>query len=380
VAAVVITDLSKAFPCGRGRAIAAVNGLNLTLADGEWLALVGPSGCGKTTLLRLMAGLETPDAGSIAVEGRDLRGVPPQERKVAMVFQQHALYPHMTARENLSFGLRLRRVPPAEAQQRVAWLAGRLGLEDCLERRPGQLSGGQCQRVALGRALARRPRVLLLDEPFSNLDAPLRAQLRELLKELHRELRLTVLHVTHDQSEALAAGRRVAVMNAGALQQVGLPAEVYGQPASLLVAQFIGAPPMNLLAGKIQQCGAALCFTVRTDSAPADAGSLLLELTPAQQSRLMVRRGLDVVLGIRAEHLRLEPAPGGTTVEQSFEAWVSEVESLGWQSRIALKVGSVSLLALSVAAALPAVAQKVTVFVSAEDALFFDPVTRQRVA
>ena len=380
MASIVIENLAKNFPGGKGRSISAVTALNLTLTDGEWLALVGPSGCGKTTLLRLVAGLEVPDAGNIAMDGRDLRGVPPPERDVAMVFQHHALYPHMTVRENLGFGLRLRRVPSAEAERRVTEMAGRLGLQECLERRPAQLSGGQCQRVALGRALVRRPRVLLLDEPFSHLDAPLRQQLRELVKELHRELGLTVLHVTHDQSEALAAGGRVAVMAGGTLHQVGTAAEVYRAPASLVVAQFLGAPPMNLLRGRLRQCGAGVCFAVRAEAAPADTGELLLQLSPAQESQLTPACGTELVVGIRAEQLLLdEPASDGA-VRQSFEACVSEVESFGWHSRIGLKLGGVRLFAVSAAAVVPGVGDKVTVFVRRESAVFFDAATGRRLA
>ena len=246
MAVITVQSLTKIFPVleWNGSAIAAVDDVGLAVADGELLALVGPSGCGKTTLLRLIAGLEEATSGHIAIAGEDQRGVPPERRDVAMVFQTLALYPHMTARGNLEFGLKLRRTPTAEMEARVNETAKLLGIGDCLTRRPAELSGGQRQRVALGRALVRRPKVLLLDEPFANLDAPLRRELRRELQRLHQELKLTTILVTHDQAEALALGQRVAVMNAGKLEQVGAPAELRERPASLFVAAFFDDRPV----------------------------------------------------------------------------------------------------------------------------------------
>ena len=243
MAAITIQELTKTFPAPKwdGSAITAVTGLNLTVFAGELLALVGPSGCGKTTLLRLVAGLEEATSGSLAIDGQDQRGVPPEQRDVAMVFQTLALYPHMTARGNLEFGLKLRKSPAAETEARVSDTARLLGITDCLARRPAELSSGQRQRVALGRALVRRPKVLLLDEPFANLDAPLRREMRRELQRLHRELALTTILVTHDQAEAMALGQRVAVMNAGKLEQVANPAELRAKPASRFVEGFLDA-------------------------------------------------------------------------------------------------------------------------------------------
>ena len=241
MADIAIQSLTKIFraPEWNGSSIPAVDGLSLSVPGGELLALVGPSGCGKTTLLRLIAGLEEPTSGDITIAGVDQHGVPPARRDVAMVFQTLALYPHMTARGNLEFGLKLRKTPGAEMETRVSETAKLLGISDCLTRRPAELSSGQRQRVALGRALVRRPKVLLLDEPFANLDAPLRREMRRELQRLHRELKLTTILVTHDQAEALALGQRVAVMSAGRLEQVAEPETVRTQPATPFVAAFL---------------------------------------------------------------------------------------------------------------------------------------------
>jgi multiple sugar transport system ATP-binding protein len=226
----------------------AVRDMSLTVDDGELLVLVGPSGSGKSTVLRLIAGLDRPTSGRILINGEDITDHPPQQRDLAMVFQSYALYPHMTVQENLSFGLRMRRTPPAEIAARVAQAAAHLGIEGLLQRRPSQLSGGQQQRVALGRAIVRQPRAFLFDEPLSNLDPALRLGTRGQLAGLHRGLNATMIYVTHDQEEAMTLGTRIGVMRDGSLEQVDRPAVVYRRPANTFVAQFIGSPPMNLLA------------------------------------------------------------------------------------------------------------------------------------
>lgn len=234
-----LEQLTKSFAARNGQPVAAVREISFALAKGQLLTLVGPSGCGKTTTLRLVAGLETPDAGIIKLDDRVANGVPPKDRDVAMVFQQHALYPHMTAAENMALGLTLRGIGRAEISQRVKELADKLAITKSLSRKPSELSGGERQRVALGRALIRKPGILLLDEPFANLDAPLRRELRRELLRLHREQNLTTLLVTHDQAEALALGERVAVMNQGRIEQIGTPAELRTQPATPFVAAFL---------------------------------------------------------------------------------------------------------------------------------------------
>jgi len=244
VAAITLDGVTRTYPGGHH----ALRSLDLDVADGEFLVLVGPSGCGKSTLLRLVAGLDAPTAGRIRIGGTDVTDVAPQARNVAMVFQSYALYPHMTVRENLGYGLKVRGEPRDRITARTAAVARALEIEGLLDRRPGQLSGGQRQRVALGRAMVREPRAFLLDEPLSNLDPALRTQARAELLRLYRRLGTTTLYVTHDQEEAMTLGTRVAVMREGRIEQIAPPAELYDRPAGTFVARFIGAPPMNLVA------------------------------------------------------------------------------------------------------------------------------------
>jgi ABC-type sugar transport system ATPase subunit len=247
MASIRLDSVWKTYPNGH----VAARGVELSIADGEFMVLVGPSGCGKSTALRMIAGLETPSQGKVMIGERDVTEVPPQERDVAMVFQSYALYPHMTVRDNLAFGLRMRGAASAAISQRVDAAAKALGLERVLDRKPGQLSGGQRQRVALGRAIVREPMVFLFDEPLSNLDAKLRLETRAELARLHRRLAATMVYVTHDQEEALTLGSRVAVMSEGRVEQVGPPLEVYRRPATIFVATFVGSPAMNLLPAEL---------------------------------------------------------------------------------------------------------------------------------
>jgi sn-glycerol 3-phosphate transport system ATP-binding protein len=283
--------------------VAAVDDLSLTVADGEFLILVGPSGCGKTTALRMVAGLEKVTSGRIAIDGRIINDVSPRNRDIAMVFQNYALYPHMTVFRNLAFGLRQRKVQAGEIDRRVREVSEMLGLDDLLGRRPAQLSGGQRQRVAMGRALVREPRAFLLDEPLSNLDAKLRVQMRAELKRLHQHLGVTTIYVTHDQVEAMTLGDRIAVLSGGKLQQLGPPQEVYDHPANIFVAGFIGSPPMNLLRAT------AVSGTIT-------AGDLQLDIPGVADG--------EVVVGIRPEALR--PAGDGLP---SVPFTIDVVEPLG---------------------------------------------------
>jgi ABC-type sugar transport system ATPase subunit len=299
VARVAFEDVTKVYP----GAVVAVQGLSLEAADGEFLILVGPSGCGKTTALRMVAGLERISDGTISIGERVVNDVPPKDRDIAMVFQNYALYPHMTVERNLAFGLRQRRTSREDVRRRVDEVSRMLGLEDLLQRRPGQLSGGQRQRVAMGRALVREPDVFLLDEPLSNLDAKLRVQMRSELKRLQGRLGVTTIYVTHDQVEAITLGERIAVLSDGVLQQVGRPQEVYDDPDNVFVASFIGSPPMNLLKGT-------------ATSGRVAVGDLAFD-------HAQVPNG-DVLVGIRPEGLR----PVGRD-HAGFELRVEVVEPLG---------------------------------------------------
>ena len=243
VARVDIADLSKQFQGPRGETVQALRNVDLVVEDHEWMVLVGPSGAGKTTLLRLIAGLEDITEGTISIGGQVMNRVPPKARDVAMVFQNHALYPHLTAGENLAFGLKLRKLPRAEIEQRVNAVVDLLGIRSCLDRLPRALSGGERQRVALGRAWVRQPKVFLFDEPLSSLDAPMRVEMRAELLRLRDRRGTTMIYVTHDQAEALKLGDRIAVMHQGTIQQVAAPAELYRRPANLFVAGFVGPPP-----------------------------------------------------------------------------------------------------------------------------------------
>jgi multiple sugar transport system ATP-binding protein len=245
MASVTLEGIRKTYPNGH----VAARDLNLQIADGEFMVLVGPSGCGKSTALRVIAGLETPSGGRVLIGDKDVTGLPPQERDIAMVFQNYALYPHMTVRQNLGFGLRMRGADPAVIAERVVKVAQALLLDQVLDRKPGQLSGGQRQRVALGRAMVREPQAFLFDEPLSNLDAKLRVETRAELARLHRRLEATIVYVTHDQEEALTLGGRVAVLHDGVVEQVASPMELYRRPATRFVGGFVGSPAMNFLPG-----------------------------------------------------------------------------------------------------------------------------------
>ena len=268
----------------------AVNDLNLDIQDREFMVLVGPSGCGKTTALRMIAGLEEISDGDILIGERVVNNVSPKDRDIAMVFQNYALYPHMTVYDNMAFGLKLRKVPKADIEKRVTEAAGLLGIEALLQRRPGQLSGGQRQRVALGRAIVREPQVFLMDEPLSNLDAKLRVQTRAELIKLHRRLGITTIYVTHDQVEAMTMGDRIAVMQGGELQQCAPPMEIFQHPVNMFVAGFIGTPSMNFLKATLKKEGGQYVI---------DAGSFQVGAPPAQQDKLEAYVGKPVIFGVR---------------------------------------------------------------------------------
>ncbi|MGI8627325.1 MAG: ABC transporter ATP-binding protein [Geodermatophilaceae bacterium] len=301
----------------------AVHELDLDVRDGEFLVLVGPSGCGKSTALRMVAGLESITSGTLKIGDRVVNDVPPKDRDIAFVFQNYALYPHMSVRQNIGFSLKLRKDPQQEANARVEEVARLLELEDYLDRRPGQLSGGQRQRVAMGRAIVRRPQVFLMDEPLSNLDAKLRVQMRAEISRLQHDIGVTTLYVTHDQIEAMTMGSRVAVLSNGRLMQVNTPQHLYDRPNNVFVATFIGSPQMNLVAG-----------TVRWDDDPyVEVGRHQLALTPAVLSEhpaLKARDGASVAVGIRPEDLEdASLVNGGGQARRTLDVLVELREGLG---------------------------------------------------
>jgi multiple sugar transport system ATP-binding protein len=322
MAGIALDGVTKVFPGG----VRALDSLSLTVADGEFFALLGPSGCGKTTLLRTIAGLELPTAGRLSIGERDVTRLPPGRRDVAMVFQDYALFPHMSVVDNIAYPLKIRRLRKAERRAKAAETAAGLSLSGLLDRRPAALSGGQQQRVALARAIAFHPQVFLFDEPLSNLDARLRLDARTFLKRLQRELGVTTVFVTHDQAEALALADRMAVMDSGRIRQLGTPREVFGRPANTFVANFIGSTPMNLLDAVVR--GDAVVVGEDAVDVPATA-------------RGQVADGEPVVLGIRPEYLTLSPAP----VPSSLRGTVAIVENLGTSSLVSLEVGRLTVAA-----------------------------------
>jgi len=303
----------------------AVNDLSFEVGEGEFLVLVGPSGCGKTTALRMIAGLEEPTSGEVYIAGRPVTHVEPRDRDIAMVFQSYALYPHMSVRENLSFGMKQRRTPKDEIRMRVQEAAEMLDIGGLLERRPRELSGGQRQRVALGRAIVRRPRVFLMDEPLSNLDAQLRLRTRAELSALHRRLQTTFVYVTHDQVEAITMGTRIAVMRDGVLQQIDSPQRIYDEPANTFVATFIGSPAMNLIPGVVAGEGGRITFR---------AFDVVLEL-PA--GRMGNTGESQLTLGLRPEHFSRTPAPAPEP-QRTITGPVSMVEPHGSDLFVSVKV------------------------------------------
>jgi multiple sugar transport system ATP-binding protein len=312
MAQIALDQVDKIYPNG----VHAVRGVSLDIADGEFMILLGPSGCGKSTTLRMIAGLESVSRGTISIGGRAVNDVDPAQRDIAIVFQNYALYPHMTVAQNLAFGLKLRRIGGDEIARRIGNIATMLGIGELLGRKPRELSGGQRQRVALGRALVREPRAFLLDEPLSNLDAKLRASMRTELIKLHRQLGTTIVHVTHDQVEAMTMGERICIMRDGIVVQTGAPMAVYGEPVDTFVAGFLASPPMNLLDGRLE---------------PAPEGGLAAVLDgtalrlPDDQAALVHRQaGQAVTVGLRPEDFHLAPERG-----QAVDAHAVATEVLG---------------------------------------------------
>ncbi|MPZ08767.1 MAG: sn-glycerol-3-phosphate ABC transporter ATP-binding protein UgpC [Kiloniellaceae bacterium] len=317
MAQVQVRKVRKAFG-----AVEIIHGVDIDIADGEFVVLVGPSGCGKSTLLRMIAGLESISAGTIAIGARVVNNLPPSERDIAMVFQNYALYPHMKVRDNMAFSLRLRKMDRAVVAERVNRAAGILGLASLLDRYPRQLSGGQRQRVAMGRAIVRDPQVFLFDEPLSNLDAKLRVQMRTEIKELHQRLRTTTVYVTHDQVEAMTMADKIVVLQDGRIEQIGAPLELFDRPANTFVAGFIGSPAMNLLKGTVADGGAVEINGSRLAVAGNHAAA----------------KGEAVFFGIRPEHLELSP--------EGVPARIAVVEPTGSETLVFLRFGESEIVAL----------------------------------
>lgn len=324
MARIVLEHLQKEF-----RGSLAVDDLDLEVADGEFMIIVGPSGCGKTTTLRMLAGFEAPSSGRIWIGDRVVNDVAPKDRDVAMVFQNYALFPHMTIRKNLSFGMRVRGESKSTIERQVGEVADMLGITSLLDRRPAQLSGGERQRVALGRALLRKPRAFLLDEPLSNLDAALRAQMRLELKRIHAQFGITTVYVTHDQVEAMTMGDRIALMNKGSLQQVAPPEVLYSEPANVFVAGFVGSPKMNIVPGRVRLGATMSVISALTCEIPVN-GSVGAALGAAGKDQVLV--------GFRPEEIG--PCGAGKPGPGVVKGTVELVEPLGSETHVAVRVGA----------------------------------------
>jgi len=356
MAQVHLKNVTKSY--GKGdKALEVIHGISVEIADGEFVVMVGPSGCGKSTLLRMVAGLEEITGGEIVIGERVVNQLEPKDRDIAMVFQNYALYPHMSVYDNMAYGLKIRRFSKADIEQRVRKAAEILELATLLQRTPRQLSGGQRQRVAMGRAIVREPAVFLFDEPLSNLDAKLRVQMRLEIQKMHRTLGTTSLYVTHDQVEAMTLGQRMIVMNAGNAEQIGTPVEVYEKPTSTFVAGFIGSPPMNLLNGKVASDGSGF-LAGEGSTIPLAAGS-------------RAPQGRECILGIRPEHLVLGQPGLALAVEM--------VEALGSELLVYGRTGGQSVVIRTSAGTRVAVGDRVTAGFDPACVHWFDPQTTRRL-
>lgn len=347
----------------------AVSDSSFVIEDREFVVFVGPSGCGKTTSLRMIAGLERQTSGDIMIGDRIVNQLHPKDRDIAMVFQDYALYPHMTIRENLSFGLKNLKRPKGEIEQKVAAASGILGLDDMLERKPRELSGGQRQRVALGRAIVRDPQVFLFDEPLSNLDAKLRIQMRVELAELHKRLGATIVYVTHDQVEAMTLGERIVVMNKGSVQQIASPEELYNEPRNMFVAGFIGSPAMNFI-------------DVKLEGSKAHAEGVSFDLDADTAKALRGRGDAQAVLGIRPEHIYTEDFAErmGHSKQNAITAQVQVIENLGAETLVYFRIGARMVTARVNPETDTRVGQTMTFVLDSGKLHVFDPDTEERLA
>ncbi|HEX4086146.1 MAG TPA: sn-glycerol-3-phosphate ABC transporter ATP-binding protein UgpC [Chthoniobacteraceae bacterium] len=336
MAKVSVQHVSKFYPPEKGKTeAAAVSDFNLEVKDREFVVFVGPSGCGKSTTLRMIAGLEEITKGDIYIGEKRVNDMAPKDRDIAMVFQNYALYPHMSVYDNLAFGLKLRKFPKAEIKKRVCEAAGILGIEKYLDRKPKALSGGERQRVAVGRAIVRQPKVFLFDEPLSNLDAKMRVQMRTEIIKLHQRLQATMIYVTHDQVEAMTMGDRIVVMKDGVIQQTDAPLALYRQPANLFVAGFLGSPPMNFMRGTVREAGGGLIFKETKD------GVVEIKMTDRPEAKAFA--GREIILGIRPEDIEIVTGTDRPTGLR-FQSLVDIVEHMGAEANIYLQTGAHTLV------------------------------------
>jgi len=373
MANVVIENLVKIYPEKGGPGVKVVHGINLEIHDREFMVLVGPSGCGKSTTLRMIAGLEEISEGSISIGGRVVNDVLPKDRDIAMVFQNYALYPHMSVYDNMAFGLKLRKFPKADIDSRVRDAAGILGLEKYLDRKPKALSGGQRQRVAVGRAIVRKPRVFLFDEPLSNLDAKMRVSTRTDISKLHARLGATMIYVTHDQVEAMTMGDRICVMKDGYIQQVAAPLDLYNQPDNMFVAGFIGSPPMNFFKGTISQTNGGLSF-IETNS---QAVPVSIVLNQALAKKASSHIGKPIVFGIRPEDVQDTLTVAVADPNRTIEVTVEVSEPMGAETLLYLDSGVTSFIARVRSTDRFEVNQRVKVTLNIEKAHLFDATTER---
>jgi multiple sugar transport system ATP-binding protein len=349
--------------------VVAVKEVNLDIPNHEFLVLVGPSGCGKSTTLRMIAGLEEITAGEIEIGGEVVNDLPPKDRDIAMVFQNYALYPHMTVAENMSFGLRLRKLPKSEIKTRVDNAARILDIAELLERRPKQLSGGQRQRVAMGRAIVRNPKVFLFDEPLSNLDAKLRVQMRTEIKRVHQKVKTTTVYVTHDQVEAMTLADRVVVMNGGLIEQIGTPNELYHQPKTRFVAGFIGSPAMNIIPAKLEGNGSGLKVRL--------SDKLTIAVPEGRAARYRDAVGKDVLFGLRPEHITETRGHNGGGAGQDFDVTLDVVEPMGMETMVFFRIGDTEVCGRVEPTAAKGAGENMTLRANLDHMHLIDPATNQ---
>ncbi len=362
MAEVKLINICKIYDGG----VKAVDNVNIDIEDKEFVVLVGPSGCGKSTTLRMVAGLEDISSGELYIDGKLMNDIPPKDRDIAMVFQNYALYPHMTVYDNMAFGLKIRKQPKAEIDRRVKEAAKLLDIEMLLDRKPKALSGGQRQRVAVGRAIVRNPKVFLFDEPLSNLDAKLRVQMRAEISGLHNRLQATMIYVTHDQVEALTMADKIVVMKLGVIQQIGGPMELYNEPDNKFVAGFIGSPPMNFMVVDV----------VDENGIKLKSKSFSLDVTSEQAKFLAPYIGKQVTFGIRPEDVEYShDAQPGKTINGS----VSVVEPLGSETQVYISTDNANIVGKIDPTVIPAVGEQVALIVNMEKARFFDIDTELRI-